>query len=146
MKKLAAVFAVVLMAVLPGAAISQTQTPTSIAGMFPCNPNGTTVIAPGIKSPNYHMEFFQAAGIQVTNGSASLANTDKVYICFNLAGAPCTPQASFMELSPGDAFGPITAGMYTGMTGGQLAGSILFNSDISCASLSGTQYVHAGID
>lgn len=117
---------------------------TSIAKTF-TSTGSSVVIAPKQTQFNYHTLFFQAAGLQVSGGSASNNNTDKIYICFNTANQ-CSPANAAIELAPGDSFGPITVGMYTGLSGQQLSGSILFNSDISFISASGTQYVHALID
>jgi hypothetical protein len=76
---------------------------------------------------------------------ACSSNTANVDICFNTNNA-CTAATAAFELAPGGSFGPITFGMYTGMTQSTLTGAQIFNADIAFLPLSGTQCVHALID
>lgn len=76
---------------------------------------------------------------------ACSSNTANVYICFATNNV-CTAAAAAFELVPGGSFGPITSGMYTGMTQSMLAGSQIFTADVAFLPVSGSQCVHALID
>lgn len=76
---------------------------------------------------------------------ACSGNTAPVYVCIATSNA-CTSAAAAFELAPGGSFGPVTLGMYTGMTQSMLQGSQLFVGDIAFIPASGSQCVRALID
>jgi hypothetical protein len=96
-------------------------------------------------SASTQIQVLQTTGRHLVMLQACATNTANIYVCLATSNV-CTATAAAFELAPGGSFGPITVGMYTGMTQSQLGGSKLFNADLAFMPASGSQCVRALID
>jgi hypothetical protein len=96
-------------------------------------------------STSTQIQVAQPAQRRLVMLQACSSNTAPVDICIATSNV-CNSQSAAFELAPGGSFGPVTLGMYTGMTQSMLTGSQLFVADIAFTPASGSQCVRALID
>lgn len=126
----------VALCLLLGPRAGLAQPPIGVSGSQTYTSTGaSTAIASLITQQSRHLIELQACA----------TNNANVSICF-ATNNTCTATTTAYELAPGKMAPPLTVGMYTGIPGQQLAGSVMFNSDIAFIPASGTQCVHAFID